>query len=574
MPDLEPRDPPAPASPAHVPSGRKRRRSLTTWLVAGVVISVGALAFIGYRAIAEWQRSATLLVQGRADAAVDLFVQALARDMRGAQASVLPSTQHADADSEFDLVASAFARYPYPEVFVSVRAPLTADRVTFYTRVDRAAAWLPPPADGSRQPVSVARAQDIAAQLLTRLAGDVTRGARDAVFDVRIDGRPYQAVFLISYTNAYRDAVTDVFGFLVDLSWVRTHYFRDLSTQVARIAGAGITLSVTDEHGTSVFGDAAAQVDARDARAFPLAFFDPTAVAARQPADLTVRVWTAAAGVSGDPTLLAANEGAQRTLVVAAITSLLLAVAVFLSVRAARESAALAEMRSDFVATVTHELKTPIATIRAVSETLASGRVGGVDAQREYARMAVHEAKRLTRLIDNLLAYSRVTDVTEVYSFEPLSPNEIVGAALREFSTQLAEGRFEFHIDVEPDLPPVRADRTAIGLALTNLVDNAMRYSGESRFLRLGAHRDGDRVVFAVEDKGLGIAADDIPNVTRRFFRGKGAAAGGSGLGLAIAQRIVTDHQGTLHVASSLGAGTTVSFSLPTTSAARRPETA
>lgn len=563
MPEPGPHDPFAPSSPAPRPSGRRRRRSLTTWLVAGVVVSVGALAFIGYRAVTEWQRSATLLVQGRADAAVDLFVQALARDMRGAQASVLPSTQHADTDSEFDLVASAFARYPYPEVFVSARAPLAPGRVTFYTRVDRSAAWLPPPSDGSRQPVSVARAPDIATQLLARLADDVRRGARDAVFDVSIEGRPYQAVFLISYTDAYRDTVTDVFGFLVNLSLVRTHYFRALSAQVARIAGAGITLSVTDEHGIAVVGNAAAPADAREARTFPLAFFDLAVVAARQPANLAVRVWTATASVTGDPTLQAADEGAQRTLIVAAVTSLLLAVAVFLSVRAARESAALAEMRADFVATVTHELKTPIATIRAVSESLASGRVGGADAQREYARMAVHEAKRLTRLIDNLLAYSRVTDVTEVYSFEALSPNELVGAALREFSTQLAEGRFEFHIDVEPDLPPVRADRTAIGLALTNLVDNAMRYSRDSRFLRLGAHRDGTRVTFTVEDKGVGIAADDLPNVTRRFFRGKGAAAGGSGLGLAIAQRIMTDHQGTLQVASTLGAGTTISVSLP-----------
>ena len=540
----------------------RRRRPLTAWLVAGVFVSVGMLAFIGYRAVAEWQRSATLLVQGRADAAVDLFVQALARDMRGAQASILPSTQHVDRDSELDLVASAFARYPYPEVFVSARAPLRADEVTFYTRVDRSPAWLPPPGGGSRQPASAVRNPGVAAQLLARLATDIALGARDVVFDVTISGQPYQAVFLISYADAYRERAVDAFGFLVNLTWVHTHYFRDLSTQVARMAGAGISLTVADDGGLPVYGDPSAAADVRDARQFPLLFFDPTIVAARQPADLTVRVWTAGAAVSGDPTLQAADEGARQTLLVAAITSLLLAVAVFLSVRAARESAALAEMRSDFVATVTHELKTPIATIRAVSETLASGRVSGGDA-REYAQMAVHEAKRLTRLIDNLLAYSRVTDVTEVYSFEPLSPNELIGAALREFSTQLSEGRFEFHIDVEPDLPAVRADRTALGLALTNLVDNAIRYSGESRFLRLGAHREGDRVVFAVEDKGVGIAADDLPNVTRRFFRGKGAASGGSGLGLAIAQRIVADHQGVLQVSSTLGAGTTVSFSLP-----------
>ena len=177
--------------------------------------------------------------------------------------------------------------------------------------------------------------------------------------------------------------------------------------------------------------------------------------------------------------------------------------------------------------------------------------------------MVVQEAKRLGQLIDNLLAYSRVTDVTEVYSFQPLSPNEIIGAALREFSTQLAEGQFEFHIDVEPDLPSVRADRTAIGLTLTNLVDNAIRYAGTSRFLRLAAHHRGNAVVFEVEDKGQGIAPEDVPNVTRRFFRGRGAATGGSGLGLAIAQRIVADHHGTLHVTSALGSGTTVSVTLP-----------
>ena len=143
----------------------------------------------------------------------------------------------------------------------------------------------------------------------------------------------------------------------------------------------------------------------------------------------------------------------------------------------------------------------------------------------------------------------------------------LVGGALREFSTQRAEGQFEFHIDMEPDLPSVRADRTAIGLTLTNLVDNAIRYSGTSRFLRLAAHRHGPSVIFEVEDRGVGIAAEDVPHVTRRFFRGRGAATGGSGLGLAIAQRIVTDHGGILRVTSTQGAGTTVSVTLPVATA-------
>jgi signal transduction histidine kinase len=109
----------------------------------------------------------------------------------------------------------------------------------------------------------------------------------------------------------------------------------------------------------------------------------------------------------------------------------------------------------------------------------------------------------------------------------------------------------------------VRADQTAIGLTLTNLVDNAIRYSGASRFLRLAAHCTGASVVFEIEDKGTGIAAEDVPHITRRFFRGRGVATGGSGLGLAIAQRIVADHGGVLKVTSALGTGTIVSVTLP-----------
>ena len=172
----------------------------------------------------------------------------------------------------------------------------------------------------------------------------------------------------------------------------------------------------------------------------------------------------------------------MATLAVAA-----LALGLVLTARAARDSARLAEMRSDFVSTVTHELKTPIATIRAVGDTLVRGRISEPRALREYAELVVQEAKRLTRLVENLLAYARITDVTEVYAFEPLVLRDLVDEALKGFGAQLVEAGFDVQIDVPDDLPPIRGDQTALRLALDNLVDNAIRYSGTGRWIGLRA---------------------------------------------------------------------------------------
>src|SRR5262249_23667580 len=114
----------------------------------------------------------------------------------------------------------------------------------------------------------------------------------------------------------------------------------------------------------------------------------------------------------------------------------------------------------------------------------------------------------------------------------------------------------------------VRADRTAMSLALSNLIDNAIRYSAQSRHLSISASQNGSALVIEVADKGIGIAAVDLPYLTRKFFRGRGAEKQtGSGLGLAIVQRIVSDHGGSLAFRSVVGEGTTVSVTLPITEA-------
>jgi signal transduction histidine kinase len=128
----------------------------------------------------------------------------------------------------------------------------------------------------------------------------------------------------------------------------------------------------------------------------------------------------------------------------------------------------------------------------------------------------------------------------------------------------LAAAGFDARVEMPPDLPAVRADRTAMTLVLENLIDNAIRYSQATRSLRISAHQNGERlVVLEVADQGRGIPADEIGQVTRKFVRGRHAGSGGSGLGLAIVKRIVADHGGQLAIHSVVNAGTTISVSLP-----------
>jgi len=175
----------------------------------------------------------------------------------------------------------------------------------------------------------------------------------------------------------------------------------------------------------------------------------------------------------------------------------------------------------------------------------------------------VDESKHLTRLLDNLLAYARIADTTEVYSLRPIAVDAFVEHALRNARSRLEAAGFDVKVEVDPDLPPIEADWTAICLVLDNVIDNAIRYSKDHRSLTIRATRDRGAVRIQVADRGVGIPAAEIEHVTRRFFRGRGAGSGGSGLGLAIVERIVTDHRGSLSIESDVGVGSTVSINLP-----------
>jgi signal transduction histidine kinase len=547
--------------------------SLTGWMAAGVCLSVALLSWFGYRAVLHAQRSAALLLERRTSDAADVLVMALSRDMRGVEASVLSSSEWSDVmlDPPYDVatvVASAFARYPYPESFFGWRGELTRSSLVFFDRADRRPAWSMPASESLRFPVMTNTYPAISDDIARRILANRVRGGEFSAFEIELHGVPYQFVTRLIYDDAFHEHLKAGLGFTVNLAWARQFYFPDLTKQVGRIGGSreGLSLSVVDEAGKRITEDVPARGETPTSRrAFPLFFFDSLSVALDSPVNLPRREWAVEVHPVGSASELglSADSDLVRTLVVAAVAAGVLAFGLALTSNAVRASSRLAELRSEFVSGVTHELKVPLATIRAIGDSVASGRVTDTDTLKEYAQLVVQESKRLTRLFDNLLAYSRITDVTEAYHFEALDLSGLVDEALRGFKSQLSASGFEVDVDIPEQLPPIKADRTAMRLLLDNVIDNAMRYSGSSHWLRIAADQPASGIRIAINDRGIGIPPHELRHVMRKFFRGSRAVSGGSGLGLAIANRIVADHGGSLTIDSTVGAGTTVYVTLP-----------
>ena len=539
---------------------------LTALLAVAVCLGIATLLGFGYRATREWQRSSELLIERDTEESADLLVTAVTRDMRGAHSRVLANRDWGELSLESltdtsDQVATAFARYPYPESFFSWQQD-SPHGMVFFNRANRYPAWMSRPQQQNRYPVVLATDPPEGEALRQKVAAFGPGRFRYATFDMTLGGQPYQVVARLVYADALQEQLHSVVGFTVNLTWVRQSYFSDILSQVAPIAtrGRSLDIAVIDDNGQRVWGRD--QDGAALEREFPLLFLDPSVSMVALGSDPPVRTWTIRTSQSTDSALVGAAQGADEALLAAGAAALTLALGLILAIRAVRAGVALTAMRSDFVSSVTHELKTPLANIRAMADTLARRPIGG-ETVRDYAGLLMQEAKRLTRLVDNLLAYARVTDVTEMYSFEPIPPSELIDDVLQNFQHPLSEREFNVEVDIPVDLPPVRADRTAMMLTLDNLVDNAIRYSPQNHFLRVSARRDGANVMIEVQDHGVGIPADELLTVRRKFARGRLARADGSGLGLAIVSRIIADHKGTFVIDSEPGSGTTATVYLP-----------
>lgn len=257
---------------------------------------------------------------------------------------------------------------------------------------------------------------------------------------------------------------------------------------------------------------------------------------------------------------------ATANLAIIAVTLLVILTAAAFALRFILHEMELSELKSTFVSNVSHELKTPLALIRLFSETLEMGRVTEPEKQKEFLRIIHKESDRLTHLINNVLDLSRIEQGKKSYRLEPVDLAAIVRETLTAYQYQLEQQGFTVESRIEETLPPVRADGAALTQAILNLMDNAIKYSGATKYLHVELARKGAEALIVVEDHGAGIPAREQANIFEKFYRvEKGLVhdVKGSGLGLALVKHIVDGHGGRIAVDSHPGQGSRFTIFLP-----------
>ncbi len=282
-------------------------------------------------------------------------------------------------------------------------------------------------------------------------------------------------------------------------------------------------------------------------------------------ASATQLPWTLhAASLDGAAT---AGLGARRLILTGLATLLLLVLAgTYFIGRAAAREVAVARLEADFVASVSHEFRTPITALRQLSELLASGRVESDADRNEYYEVMARESERLHRLVEGLLTFGRLEAGALHFRFEPLDAAGLLRSVVAEFQREAEARGYRVELLANGSPPQLRADRAALGCVIWNLLDNAVKYSPECFSVRVELGREGRRVAIRVRDGGVGIPEGEQKQIFRKFVRGAAAKTGsvrGAGVGLAMARQIVAAHHGEIVVESRPGEGSTFTVLLP-----------
>ena len=411
------------------------------------------------------------------------------------------------------------------------------------------------------------------AKLLPRLRElEKTRMAIVAFNEV-INGRKYYVQAQLRFESFARERMTSVVAMVVDADRLRSEFIpallRERLANVQQPVGfPSLEAAVLAEDGTRIFQSNELRADdvPVDERSFSIIFFDKELLEFAAPYEQQREIWGLRTGYGPQaiPEIVNASTRPQMALMV--VLAVAMALGVFLVAGAAAREVRVAELKSNFVASVSHDLKTPLALIQLFAETLELGRVRTPERAQEYYRIINGEAKKLTRLIENILDFSRMEAGLRPYRMEPADLGAVVARVLSRMETQFSQGHFVVQTDIALSLPRVLADEGATEQAIENLLANAIKYSGEAKRIEVRAERHGGYVEISVTDHGIGISRREQSRIFRKFYRVQrelGGGPQGTGLGLAIVDHTLRGHGGFVRVSSEPQQGSTFTLHFP-----------
>ncbi len=528
-----------------------RRSWLPHPLVLAIIATIGAAALVLYlqhRAITALHSQTEVIVRQLSEQAADDVARALRHTLDGPIFDTLAAVNHPDLRAgRMDLVARTFAEgleaYPHVERFFAWRVQPTvrpAD-VMFHSR----SGGLIRDAAMGREVLDLA-ARHSGAQQIYIAAEGVGHGSR-------------QMFLRLFWTDARRVEYFAVLGFVIDPTSLPQQLFAGshgaaLEALVARRGSElPLQLRVADDDGRVVFGTLPQHV--KGVRIpFPMLFYPIDDIRSRLAAEVAPRPWTIEVGGPAlDGALASGGYGYGPT----ALSLLLMLVALGLVLQAHRRSAELARMQTDFVAHVSHQLKTPLSLLSAATETLQMDRIRSPERLAEYLDTIRAEAQRLSALVQRVLEFSRVEQQRN-YEFEQVDLGALVRETVDAFAHGLASRHVVFDVRVSSPGPFVLADPAALEQVIANLLDNAVKYSSDDQAVTVTVRAERLWAIVEVADRGVGIAAADHERIFERFYRVPGAGhRQGFGLGLPIVRELLRAQGGSVAVSSSPGAGST-----------------
>jgi signal transduction histidine kinase len=542
---------------------RDRSVRLAAALAVAVAIPVAILFYFQFRSISALSQSSAVVLRQLSQATADGVTQSLQDALKAPYINVLLRVSQAQTEPlDLGLIGPTLEHGLENEPFVKrfyVWSDQTVEHRNEVLAYDRLSHGFT--TDVPEGPLLVKRFHELAPQKHAI-----------SVFETTIDGRRTYFQAQLRFRFPARDKLTSFVALRVDGDELRRDFLPAfVSSRLKTIDGPTgfpvLTVSVIDADGRVLFPQGATTPASEyiDERKFPLVFFEPELQPLIAPEKHQPEVWTLRTGFDNQtiPAIIAARERPQRALMW--MLAAIMAVGVFFVARAAAREVRVAEMKSTFVSSVSHDLKTPLALIQLFAETLELGRLKNTERAQEYYRIINSEARKLTRLINNLLDFSKIEAGLRRYKREPVNLTDVTRHVLESLESQFRHHQYTVTSRLAADVP-VLIDAEAAEQALENLLSNAMKYSPDHREIIVDVERADGYGVVRVSDRGIGIPPRLQRKIFRKFYRiqsDAGSGPQGTGLGLAIVDHVMRGHGGFVRVDSEAGRGSTFALHFP-----------